>query len=149
MIYFIDEVESSPVAQNLALRDLPLRDVLFVSERTLIGVGFDCNPMIFAADDTGLWTFIRFLDERKAAPSASKASQLSEALGKLYGQSKQGTSSDTVEPSKPRGGAHENCITCIVPLRKGSDGSIKRFSTSGLDGKIVVWDLENHVSIAK
>jgi actin related protein 2/3 complex, subunit 1A/1B len=27
MIYFIDEVESSPVAQNLALRDLPLRDV--------------------------------------------------------------------------------------------------------------------------
>ncbi|AQK55452.1 Actin protein 2/3 complex subunit 1B [Zea mays] len=50
--------------------------VLFVSERTLIGVGFDCNPMIFAADDTGLWTFIRFLDERKAAPSASKASQV-------------------------------------------------------------------------
>ena len=37
--------------------------------------------------------------------------QLSEALGKLYGQSKQGTSSDSVEPSKPRGGAHENCIT--------------------------------------
>ncbi|CAD6248975.1 unnamed protein product [Miscanthus lutarioriparius] len=75
MVYFIDEVESSPAAQNLALRDLPLRDVLFVSERTLVGVGFDCNPMIFTADDTGLWSFIRFLDERKAAPSASKASQ--------------------------------------------------------------------------
>ncbi|AQK76201.1 Actin-related protein 2/3 complex subunit 1A [Zea mays] len=165
MVYVIDEVESSPVAQNLTLRDLPLRDVLFVSERTLVGVGFDCNPMIFAADDTGLWSFVRFLDEMKAAPSASKASQvytlheliipggttfqLSEALGKLYGQSKQGASSDTVEPSKARGGAHENCITCIVPLRKGSDGTIKRFSTSGLDGKVVVWDLENHVSIAK
>jgi len=75
--------------------------------------------------------------------------QLSEALGKLYGQSKQGTSSDSVEPSKPRGGAHENCITCIVPLTKGRDGTIKRFSTSGLDGKIVVWDLENHMTIAK
>lgn len=84
MIYFVDEVESAPAAQNLTLRDLPLRDVgqhfpfwyylvasvflsfimlnnssnfqvLFVSERTLIGVGFDCNPMIFAADETGLW----------------------------------------------------------------------------------------------
>ncbi|PUZ75332.1 hypothetical protein GQ55_1G153000 [Panicum hallii var. hallii] len=55
MIYFVDEVESAPAAQNLALRDLPLRDVLFVSERTVIGVGFDCNPMIFAADETGLW----------------------------------------------------------------------------------------------
>jgi len=66
-----------------------------------------------------------------------------------YGQSKQGTSSDSVEPSKPRGGAHENCITCIVPLTKGRDGTIKRFSTSGLDGKIVVWDLENHITVAK
>ena len=27
MIYFVDEVESAPAAQNLALRDLPLRDV--------------------------------------------------------------------------------------------------------------------------
>jgi actin related protein 2/3 complex, subunit 1A/1B len=27
MVYVIDEVESSPVAQNLTLRDLPLRDV--------------------------------------------------------------------------------------------------------------------------
>uniref|UniRef100_A0A453Q2T9 Uncharacterized protein n=2 Tax=Aegilops tauschii subsp. strangulata TaxID=200361 RepID=A0A453Q2T9_AEGTS len=75
--------------------------------------------------------------------------QLSEALGKLYGQSRQGSSSDTVEPSKPRGGAHENCITCIVPLRKGSESIVKRFSTSGLDGKIVVWDLENHITIPK
>ncbi|XP_047080270.1 actin-related protein 2/3 complex subunit 1B-like [Lolium rigidum] len=149
MIYFVEDVEASPAAQNLALRDLPLRDILFVSERMAIGVGFDCNPLIFAADDTGLWSFVRYLDERKVTPSASKASQLSEALGKLYGQSRQGTSSDTVEPTKPRGGAHENCITCIVPLRKGSETIVKRFSTSGLDGKIVVWDLENHVTITK
>ncbi|XP_062221548.1 actin-related protein 2/3 complex subunit 1B-like isoform X2 [Phragmites australis] len=149
MVYFIDDVESSPAAQNLVLRDLPLRDILFVSEHMVIGVGFDCNPMIFAADETGLWSFVRYLDERKATPSTSKASQLSEALVKLYGQTKQGTSSDTVEPSKPRGGAHENCITCIVPLRTGSDNAIKRFSTSGLDGKIVVWDLENHINMTK
>lgn len=41
--------------------------------------------------------------------------QLSEAFGKLYGSSKQVPSNDTVEPSKPRGGAHENCIT-YAPL---------------------------------
>jgi hypothetical protein len=27
MIYFVEDVEASPAAQNLALRDLPLRDV--------------------------------------------------------------------------------------------------------------------------
>lgn len=87
MIYFIEDVGSSPSAQNVALRDLPLRDVgqhfpftlfysiyvhlkhklnlctngwrnfqiLFVSEKLVIGVGFDCNPMVFTADETGLW----------------------------------------------------------------------------------------------
>lgn len=29
--------------------------VLFVSEKMVIGVGFDCNPMVFAADETGIW----------------------------------------------------------------------------------------------
>ncbi|XP_072995126.1 actin-related protein 2/3 complex subunit 1A-like [Typha latifolia] len=145
MIYFIDDVESSPSAQNVALRDLPLRDILFLSERVVIGVGFDCNPMVFTADETGLWSFVKYLDERKVAPSTSKGSQFSEALGKLYGQSRQGTSNDTVELSKPRGGAHENCINCIVPLRKAGDATVNRFSTSGMDGKIVVWQLDKEV----
>ncbi|WOL05433.1 hypothetical protein Cni_G14162 [Canna indica] len=132
MIYFIDDVGSSPSAQSVALRDLPLRDILFVSEKMVIGVGFDCNPIIFTADQTGLWSFLKFLDERKTAPSSSKyGSQFSEAFGKLYGQSKPGTNSDTVESSRARGGAHENCISCIVPLRKPGDPVVRRFSTSG------------------
>ncbi|XP_031247923.1 actin-related protein 2/3 complex subunit 1A-like [Pistacia vera] len=146
MIYFVDDVGPSPLAQNVAFRDLPLRDVLFVSERMVIGVGFDCNPMVFAADETGIWSFIKFLGERKTSSSGPKyGSQFSEAFGKLYGQSKYGVSNDAVEPSRTRGGGvHENCINCIVPLREGGVSSTTRFSTSGLDGKIVVWDLENH-----
>ncbi|KAF3335470.1 actin-related protein 2/3 complex subunit 1B-like protein [Carex littledalei] len=141
MIYFIDDVKSTPSSQSISLRDLPLRDILFLSDRVVVGVGFDCNPMIFTSDDTGLWSFTKYLDQRKAAPSSSRASQLSEAFGKLYGSSKQVPSNDTVEPSKPRGGAHENCITCIVPLRKRGNTDLTRFSTSGLDGKVVIWEL--------
>ncbi|KAA8525018.1 hypothetical protein F0562_011344 [Nyssa sinensis] len=144
MIYFVDEVGPSPSAQNVAFRDLPLRDVLFVSERMVIGVGFDCNPMVFAADERGLWSFIRFLGQRKTSSSSVKyGSQFSEAFGKLYGQSKHGISNDTVEPSRPCGGIHENCINCIVPLKKTGDSRMTSFSTSGLDGKVVIWDLEN------
>lgn len=29
--------------------------VIFVSERLVIGVGFDCNPMVFGADERGIW----------------------------------------------------------------------------------------------
>lgn len=145
MIYFVDDVGPSPLAQNVAFRDLPLRDVLFVSEKIVIGVGFDCNPMVFAADETGIWTFIKFLDERKTSSSSGPkyGSQFSEAFGKLYGQSKYGVGNDTVESSRTRGGTHENCINCIVPLREARSSRTTRFTTSGLDGKIVTWDLES------
>ncbi|XP_073314066.1 actin-related protein 2/3 complex subunit 1A-like [Primulina huaijiensis] len=143
MIYFVDEVGPSPSAQSVAFHDLPLRDVLFISERIVIGVGFDCNPMVFAADERGLWSFLRYLDERKTSSSSGKyGSQLSGKFGKFYGQSKYGSSSDTIEPSRAHGAAHENCINCIVPLKKAGDTVVTRFSTSGLDGKVVIWDLE-------
>ncbi|XP_027062137.1 actin-related protein 2/3 complex subunit 1A-like [Coffea eugenioides] len=144
MIYFVDDVGPSPLAQSVALRDLPLRDVLYLSERVLIGVGFDCNPMVFVADESGLWGFLRFLGERKAAASSAKSgSQFSEAFGKLYGQSRYGISNNSVQPSRLHGGIHENCINCIVPLNRKVGSKVTRFSTSGLDGRVVIWDLQN------
>ncbi|KAJ1416667.1 WD40/YVTN repeat-like-containing domain superfamily [Sesbania bispinosa] len=161
MIYFVDDVGPSPLAQNVLFRDLPLRDVLFVSERTVIGVGFDCNPMVFAADERGIWSLSdilgngkqHLLDQDMAHRNAPKKlnwftidyntpTWFSEAFGKFYGQSKHGVNNDAVETSRTRGAVHENCINCIMPL--GEQGTlIRRFSTSGLDGRIVVWDLEN------
>nr|GEV16299.1 actin-related protein 2/3 complex subunit 1A-like [Tanacetum cinerariifolium] len=139
MIYFVDQIGPSPYAQTVVLRDLPLRDVMFVSEKLVIGVGYDCNPMVFAADGTGLWSFVRYLDEKKAESSGGRyGSQFTEAFGKFYGSSKQGTSND-----KGRGGVHDNCINCIVPLNKPDSTKMTTFSTSGLDGKVVVWDLKN------
>ncbi|KAL0399675.1 UNVERIFIED_CONTAM: Actin-related protein 2/3 complex subunitA [Sesamum radiatum] len=110
MIYFVDDVGPSPSAQSVAFRDLPLRDVLFISERMAIGVGFDCNPMVFTADRRGLWSFLRFLDEKITSSSAKSSSQLPGKFGKFYGQSKYGNN-DTNETSKTHGRAHENCIT--------------------------------------
>ncbi|KAL7000617.1 Actin-related protein 2/3 complex subunit 1A [Sarracenia purpurea var. burkii] len=150
MIYFVDEIGPAPSAQSVAFRDLPLRDVLFVSERMVIGVGFDCNPMVFSADERGLWSFLKFLGERKISSSGVRyGSQFSEAFGKLYGQSKHGTNNDIGEPSRSRGGVHENCINSIVPFKKEGRSTNPRFSTSGLDGKVVIWDLENQEDLAE
>ncbi|KAJ9172856.1 hypothetical protein P3X46_016054 [Hevea brasiliensis] len=150
MIYFVDDVGPSPLAQNVAFRDLPLRDVLFVSEKMVIGVGFDCNPMVFGADERGIWSFVRFLGERKSSFSGSKyGSQFSEAFGKFYGQSKTGVSNDGIDPSRSRGGIHENCINCIVSLGEEGSSRTLRFSTSGLDGRVVIWALENQEDLSE
>ncbi|KAH9626720.1 hypothetical protein KSS87_010659, partial [Heliosperma pusillum] len=116
-------------------------EILFVSEKMVVGVGFDFNPMVFAADESGLWSFIRFLGERQTTPTNARyGSQLSGAFGKLYGQSKYSNANDTVDDyTSDR--SHDNCITRIVPLKKGTDSNVTRFSTSGLDGKVIIWDL--------
>ncbi|WZZ50074.1 hypothetical protein YC2023_050181 [Brassica napus] len=110
-------VKWSPSGNTLAY-------VLFISEKMVIGVGYDSNPMVFAADDTGIWCF-------------------SEAFTKFYGQSKATTANEASESSKSRGGVHDNCINAIVSLSKAGSPKVMRFSTSGLDGKIAIWDLEN------
>lgn len=86
----------------------------------------------------------------KASSSSAKyGSQFSEAFGKLYGQSKQGINNDRAETSIQRGAIHENCINSIVPLKKGGKSTNTRFSTSGLDGKVVIWDLENQEDLSE
>ncbi len=45
------------------------------------------------------------------------------------------TSTDSELPS-----THQNTITCARPFG-GSNGRITQFTTSGVDGQMVVWDL--------
>lgn len=35
---------------------------------------------------------------------------------------------------------HQNAITCLV-LYSGSKGAVNKFSTSGVDGQLVIWDM--------
>lgn len=40
--------------------------MLFLSERMVVGVGFDCNPMVFVADESGLW-YVEYLELARLA----------------------------------------------------------------------------------
>ncbi|KAF2290647.1 hypothetical protein GH714_014856 [Hevea brasiliensis] len=96
MIYFVDDVGPSPLAQNVAFYDLPLRDVFFFSEKMVIGVGFDCNPMVFGADERGIW-HVKLTKGLLISKYFGLGREFSEAFGKFYGQSKTGMSVDHVE----------------------------------------------------
>lgn len=43
--------------------------------------------------------------------------------------------------SSPPQGPHTNAITCIQ-VKKQENGICKEISTSGLDGKVVVWNMQ-------
>ena len=52
MVFFSYNLLTFP---ELVEHCMPCFQVLFVSERMVVGVGFDCSPMVFAADEGGIW----------------------------------------------------------------------------------------------
>ncbi|KAG0556798.1 hypothetical protein M758_11G077200 [Ceratodon purpureus] len=140
-IHFVTDVGPTPRARSLSLRHLPLRDVLFLSETRLVAGGFDCNPMLFGSEKTGDWEFISFLDEVKLPEEPKSDTLFAAAKGKFKWLGSESSEESTLTTT------HHSCITMLrprVPLSERSpDKAITLFSSSGLDGRVVIWDLNN------
>ena len=94
--------------------------------------------MVFEADGSGEFKPTQILTAADAASEGNKkATQFNAAFDIFKSQSEKGQSSEPGGGSESGGpiGPHKNVITCIRALGNG------RFSTSGLDGKVVVWSL--------
>ncbi|KAG6542869.1 hypothetical protein Mapa_015773 [Marchantia paleacea] len=151
-LHIVSNIGPTPSHQTINLRHLPLRDILFLSETRLVGGGFDCNPMLFEIDPKrGAWTFVKFVDEAKSSTHDLKSSTLFlEAMGRFHGQTRRGTH-EAFETSRASGLAHDNCITCIVPLisagevngQETGEKVVQAFSTSGVDGRLIIWSFSN------
>ncbi|KAG0563649.1 hypothetical protein M758_8G046600 [Ceratodon purpureus] len=141
-IHFVTDVGPTPRARSLSLRHLPLRDVLFLSETRLVAGGFDCNPMLFGSDKNGVWEFISFLDEVKPPAETKTDTMFAAAKGKFKWLGSENPSEESTLST-----THESCITMIRPLvplsERHPENPMTLFSTSGLDGRVVIWDLNN------
>ncbi|CAI5946618.1 unnamed protein product, partial [Closterium sp. NIES-65] len=142
-IHFINDVGPSLTLHSISLRYLPLRDVLFLSDRLLVAAGFDYNPILFSADANGTWTFVRVLDGSEEPTSTATGAALSakDTFGRSMerGNSLRSGLTDAApnapsipdsELSKGPSTVHQDCITCIRPLGSADDSIIQQFSTS-------------------
>jgi len=135
-INFANVTQLPPTIQRIRLPSLPLRDILFLSEQTLVGVGEDTNPAVFTASDAGEWTFGSELD--KAGPSAADAGNVS---ARNVFVKKVEFGSDAGNDTKLFT-LHQNCVTCVNPHTK-TGALVTDFSTSGLDGNLIVWHIKS------
>eukprot|EP01132_Coremiostelium_polycephalum_P004688 gene4688-5855_t len=124
---------NAPTVEKIKLRGLPLCDLLYATENSIIGVGFDNAPLLFTKQNG--WTYSGEMDK---APAGGAAASETTSARKLFqnkvdlGDTKTDTKLTTV---------HQNCITAIAPF-KSVGGVVSDFSTSGLDGNIVIWHLK-------
>jgi actin related protein 2/3 complex, subunit 1A/1B len=108
------------------MKGLPFNDLVFTSETQIVAAGHSCNPTIFDFDGTA-WKQSRELD----AAEVKKATTTGTRAAFSMFQNRVNTGQE--EKVATLNTKHQNAITCITVV----DG--KHVATTGLDGKLVVW----------
>jgi actin related protein 2/3 complex subunit 1A/1B len=123
----VDATNGAPgVVHYVSYSDLPLRDLIWVNENKIVGVGHGCKPLIFE-NKGATWAHTDDLDKETSGKDEGKKS----AFAIFQNKDKLGQSS-SVQTLNTK---HKNCITCI---QRGPNGKV---STSSLDGAVCLWQV--------
>lgn len=136
----------------IKLPSLPFISLSFTSEDSFVAAGHDCQPMVFQGNLQQGWRLIKTLDEGKSSNPNQSQRQPAGGIGRLNNEAfnlfrsadSRGVVSQ-VEGSVTSGNragvdtVHSNTITSIRNFF-GQDGQVSHLSTSGVDGKLVIWD---------
>ncbi|KAJ3881330.1 actin-related protein ARPC3 [Lentinula edodes] len=127
---------------NIRMPTLPLVTLTWTSEDNIIAAGHDCQPIVFSGSDAG-WQEIGTLDNGSyAAGSKAGAGSVGRLKAGAFatfrdadsrGQTSNGTTDTKLST------IHQNTITSVRPYA-GVPGQITQVSTTGVDGKLVIWD---------
>ncbi|KAJ3277535.1 Polycomb protein sop-2 [Borealophlyctis nickersoniae] len=120
---------NNPVT-TIATPNLPLTSIIFASETSVIGVGHDCTPYLFALRG-GRWELVDKIDAGKKKEVSGNS-----AFRKFQQMDSRSQSTTDVELNT----THQNTITSVRAFA-GAPNNISKFSTTGVDGKLVFWDL--------
>jgi len=142
-----------PAIYNIRISSLPYVSLIWTAEDTLVAAGHDCQPVVFSGSEGG-WQAAGSLDDTTAPKSSGGASKFGGAsgVGRLNSVAfNTFRNADSRGQSSPISGpatdtelmtVHQNTITNIRPYAT-QGGKVTKVSTSGVDGKLVIWNMSN------
>ncbi|KFH47291.1 Actin-related protein 2/3 complex subunit-like protein [Hapsidospora chrysogenum ATCC 11550] len=119
---------------NIATQMLPFKSLIWKAEDEIIAAGYDCEAFRFQGNEGG-WQLAGAVDSRGS--SASGGEQREESALRMFkqmdlkGKTKDDSQLKTV---------HQNTVTMIRPYQSSGSG-VTKFSSSGVDGRIVIWSV--------
>lgn len=128
--------------QTLRLSTLPLSQLLFLPDGTLVGAGHTFDPVVFKRGSGGLWSMSGRLVADKGARAKEEGSGVAATRRMFQSQAATGTglSSGVASAAAAALETVHQFPTCGLALCRGAVGGVVcEFSTSSLDGKLVGW----------
>ena len=132
---------------------LPVVTLAWTSEDSVVAAGHDCQPFVFSGSEAG-WQKIGSLDD-PTVPKSAEPGRTGYGGSSSVGRLKTGAfatfrdadsrGQSSISGSGPSGAdsklltVHQNTITSLRAYEVHGD-RVSRVSTSGVDGKLVIWD---------
>ncbi|CAI7652172.1 unnamed protein product [Penicillium manginii] len=116
---------------NISTRLLPLNSLIWNGENEIIAAGHDCEPFRFRGDESG-WQLAGSL-ENKDGDGAGGAREES-ALNMFRQMDLKGQAQSNTKLKS----THQNTVNAVRVFQE-NDGQVSSFSTSGVDGRVVIW----------
>lgn len=143
---------AGPTTSIVKLPGLPANRVLWLSPSLIVAAGHSNNPELIAREGTE-WKYAGVVDS-KEADGAARGNSLASSFGSAralfaakvdrgIGQAGGATDGSAAGEASGEWTKHQASITFIQPYRRSVNDKqvLTAFSTSGIDGRVVVWDL--------
>ncbi|KAL6250549.1 ARP2/3 actin-organizing complex subunit Sop2 [Rhinocladiella similis] len=118
---------------SISTQTLPFTSLIWNGEAEIIAAGYDCEAFRFRGSEGG-WELVGSV-EAKTRPSLGGAREES-ALHMFKQMDLRGKVKDDTQLNT----THQNTIN-TVRVFEGSANGVRKFSTSGVDGRLVIWTL--------
>lgn len=129
----VAEASASPQVSKLRSDYLPFLSCLWISPRSILVAGHSCVPLIYNVDEANKITLAAKLDQSQKKEAAGiSAMRIFQSLDRNSRTENADTNLDSI---------HQNAIACVC-LYRGDKANAQMFSTSGLDGQLVIWNID-------
>lgn len=115
---------------------LPFLACEWISPNSIVVAGHSCVPLVYSIKDDQLVLVNKLDKSQKKESSGISAMRIFQSLDRNLRTENSDTFVDTI---------HQNAITCIR-LYAGEKLNCSRISTSGVDGQLVIWDIDSNIS---
>ncbi|KAK3677558.1 ARP2/3 actin-organizing complex subunit Sop2 [Recurvomyces mirabilis] len=117
---------------------LPFTSLLWTTESELVAAGYDCGVYRLSGDSNG-WQLTGSLEKTEASRPGLEQREES-ALNMFRSMDLRGQRGGVQEDTKLKT-THQNSINTLRAYQGGNGGEVGQISTSGVDGRVVVWKL--------
>ena len=116
---------------SISTQTLPFTSLIWNGDAEIIAAGYDCEPYRFRGGEQG-WELVGSVEAKRGAGAAVQEESARNMFRQmdLRGKAKDDTQLHTT---------HQNTINTIR-VYSGNSGAVQQFSTSGVDGRVVIWN---------